>query len=226
MDKQNLKYENKEICKKCGGYCCKKSGCDYFVSDFESMKLDYLEKVLNTGRVSIIASFDFKRLSNGKLVYTPILSLRARNNNRDIIDLLSLKTRCASLEENGCHYDINKRPGGGSSLIPKENKQCYSKINKIEELKKWIPYQKILERLVKRYTKMSVTEKLKEDVENLIYNILNENFEEVLPEEIIDIKRMIPLLEECFPEEFLQAIIRYKNNNSKVPLRTKKKQKI
>ena len=29
-----MEYENKEICKKCGGFCCKKSGCDYFVSDF------------------------------------------------------------------------------------------------------------------------------------------------------------------------------------------------
>ena len=54
------------------------------------------------------------------------------------------------------------------------------------------------ERLVKAYVSLIKAEKitidkvptvLKEDVENLIYNILNENFEEVLPEEIIDIKK-------------------------------------
>ena len=45
MNKKDPKYENKEICKQCGGYCCKKSGCDYFVSDFESMKLYYLENI-------------------------------------------------------------------------------------------------------------------------------------------------------------------------------------
>ena len=43
MNKQDPKYENIELCKKCGGYCCKKSGCDYFVSDFENMKLEYLQ---------------------------------------------------------------------------------------------------------------------------------------------------------------------------------------
>lgn len=32
-----IEYENKELCAKCGGICCKKSGCDYFVSDFQSM---------------------------------------------------------------------------------------------------------------------------------------------------------------------------------------------
>ena len=26
---QDIKYEDREICKKCGGYCCKKCGCDW-----------------------------------------------------------------------------------------------------------------------------------------------------------------------------------------------------
>lgn len=50
------------------GIVVKKSGCDYFVSDFENMKLDYLETVLNTGRVSVVATCDFIRLPNGKLI--------------------------------------------------------------------------------------------------------------------------------------------------------------
>ncbi|MCI6265223.1 MAG: hypothetical protein MR598_00060 [Erysipelotrichaceae bacterium] len=227
MNKKDPKYENKEICKQCGGYCCKKSGCDYFVSDFESMKLDYLENILNTKRVSIIASFDFKRLNNGKLVYTPMLSLRARNNNRDIIDLLSFKTSCASLTENGCYYDIEKRPSGGVALIAQSKKNCYSEIDRLTELKKWEPYQKVLERLVKRYTKMSVIEKIKEDVENLIYNIYTKNFEEVFPEEIEDVYKMLPLLAECFPEEFEKAKSKYQklNPHNSVKLKKKIKQK-
>ena len=28
-------FENKEFCKNCGGYCCVKSGCDYWVDDFD-----------------------------------------------------------------------------------------------------------------------------------------------------------------------------------------------
>ena len=65
MNNQLNKYEDLEICKKCGGYCCKKSGCDYFVSDLESMKLEYLENLLDSGRVSIIATFNFRRLITG-----------------------------------------------------------------------------------------------------------------------------------------------------------------
>lgn len=221
MNKQDPKYENIELCKKCGGYCCKKSGCDYFVSDFENMKLEYLQEILDEGRISIIASFDFKRLKNGKLVYTPILSLRARNKNRDIVDLFSFKTRCASLEENGCYYDVERRPSGGVALIAKLERKCYSEIDRLEELRKWEPYQKVLRRLVKRYTKMSVDEKIKEDVENLVYNILTNNYQEVMKEELEDISSMLPLLQECFPEEFLKANERYSKKNTKKLIKSK-----
>lgn len=212
MSNQVDKYENLEICKQCGGYCCKKSGCDYFVSDLQSMKLNYIESLLDTGRVSIIASFDFRRLNSGKLIYEIILSLRARNKNRDAIDLFSFKTECASLTANGCYYDINTRPSGGSALIPCINEPCYSKIDRLEELKKWKPYQKVLEKIVKRRTNMSVTQKIKQDVENLIYNILTENFKDSARAELEDIAGMIPLLKECFPNEFINAELRYKKS--------------
>lgn len=29
------KNEDLSICKECGGYCCKKSGCDYWVDDLK-----------------------------------------------------------------------------------------------------------------------------------------------------------------------------------------------
>ena len=168
-----------------------------------------LEKVLNTGKVSIIASFNFKRLKNGKLTYEILLSLRARNTNRDIIDLLSFKTKCSQLTENGCSYDKKNRPSGGATLIPSEDGLCYSEINRIEELKKWLPYQKILEKLVKKYSKMNVTEKLKHDIEVLIYNVLTENYQDSAKEELRDIGRMIPLLRECFPNEVKSAMVTY-----------------
>lgn len=204
----NIEYENKEICSKCEGKCCKKCGCDYFVSDFESMETKYLENFLNQGYASIIATFKFERLKNGKLVLTPILSIRARNTNRDVIDLLSLKTKCLSLTENGCTFDINNRPSGGKHLIPKENFNCQSDIDKIEELYKYMPYQKTLQKLVKKYTGMSIDEKLKEDVKKLMNDLLNDNIEDVSPIELEEIKTLLPLLVEIYPEETRQA---YKN---------------
>lgn len=210
MNNIDYKNENIEICKQCGGYCCKNCGCDYFVSDLESMKLDYLESLLETGRVSVIGTFNFIRLNSGKLIYEIILSLRARNKNREAIDLFSFKTTCASLTETGCYYDLKHRPSGGAALIPCADKPCYSEVDRIEELKKWLPYQKVLAKLVKRKTKMKVDDKLKQDVENLVYNILTENFTDVSKREIKEIGNMIPLLSECFPKEFKNAEIRYK----------------
>ena len=80
------KLENREICEKCGGICCKKSGCDYFIEDFESLKLEPLEQKLKEGKISIIAVLNFKRLPNGKLTCETILYLRARNKKRGIVD--------------------------------------------------------------------------------------------------------------------------------------------
>lgn len=207
------KIENKDICRECGGYCCKKSGCDYFVSDFENMKIDYLNSILQEKRTSIVSALDFKRLSNGKLIVTPILYLRARNVNRSEIDLLSFKTTCASLEEDGCYYDLEHRPSGGASLIPVKNVMCYSNVDRVEELKRWLPYQNVLQRLVKRYTGMSVENKLKQDVENLFYDVLTENFDGIDKVEILDVLSMLPSLVESYPNEYQQACKRAKEGN-------------
>lgn len=216
------KIEDKSICAKCGGYCCKKSGCDYFVSDFESMKIDYLINVLNEGRTSIVAFLDFKRLPNGKLVCEPLLALRARNINRDVIDLLSFKTTCASLEENGCHFDLEHRPSGGAALIPGKNMTCHNSVDYLGELEKWRPYQKVLERIVKRYTGMSVYAKLKEDVENLFYDILMKNYDGVMKAELYDVQGMLPMLKEIYEEETIKAAIRVYHDDPLILERQKK----
>lgn len=52
---------------------------------------------------------------------------------------------------------------------------------------------------------MSVIEKLKQDVENLVYNYLTGNYEDSKQEEIEDIENMMSLLKECFPEECARA---------------------
>ena len=199
------KIEDRNICAECGGYCCKKSGCDYFVSDFESMKIDYLESILDTGRVSVVASCVFKRLPNNKLINTPILSLRARNINRNDIDLISFKTTCASLEENGCHFSLKDRPSGGATLIPCRDGVCYSEVDRLKELEKWQQYQNVLGKLVKRRTGMSVEMKIREDVENLFYNALAKTFDGVDDNELYDVQQMIPMLLEVYPEEYKKA---------------------
>lgn len=214
IDKLTMeKIENKEICASCGGFCCKKCGCDYFVSDLESTKIEYLESLLDTGRVSIVAFLDFKRLNNNQLICTPFLYLRARNINRGEIDLLSFKTTCASLENNGCHYDLEHRPSGGAVLEPSADGICRPRVDLLTEVLKWSPYQKILGRIVKRRTGLSVLTKLRVDAENLFFDILTDNIDGVMEIELLDVRKMLPMLIEAFPEEYKKAKKRSELNN-------------
>lgn len=209
-----MEYENKDLCSKCGGRCCKKSGCDYFVSDFKSIDKNTILKILETGNVSIVSAFKFEILTNGKEVVVPILYLRARNEDRGIIDLFSMKKRCSMLTSTGCSYNLEQRPGGGVNLIPNE-KDCKPLNNPLDELKKWYPYQNLLAKMVKRYTGKTVDMVLKSDVEEVFYEVLSEKFDGVDKLEIADISRCLPDLVKYYPEEYIKAKNR-KNNEIKL----------
>ena len=205
----NVIHENLEICKKCGGYCCKKCGCDYAAEDFLEIKMNYLLEKLNEGYISIVSAQNFERLKNGKIVNTPFLYLRARNLNRPVVDLLSMKTTCASLTKTGCKFDYQNRPFGGKNLIPVDGLHCYPDKDALNIVKSWSSYQKLLARLVKRLTGKSVEEKLREDVESLFYDLLCNRVEGVLEAELKDIYDMLPILIQTYPTEYLNAQQRY-----------------
>ena len=126
-------------------------------------------------------------MPNGKLYANPFLYLRARNIDRPIVDLLSMKTTCSMLTNKGCSYDLQNRPSGGVNLIPKENGSCYHKEDPLVKMKEWESYQKVLEKLVKRITGYSVEERFRLDVIDLFVNLMNENFEGISEFEINDI---------------------------------------
>ena len=195
------KYEDKDICSRCGGFCCKKSGCDYSTDNFTDLSINSLQEKLAEGNMSIVAMLTFHELSNGKLTVSPFLYLRARNKDRDVVDLLSLKKTCSMLTDTGCSYSLEDRPKGGVNLLPREPKPCVPDVDPYEIVKGWERYQKVLQRLVKRITGMSVDARLREDVINLYVDILEENFDGVSPIEIEDIRGMIFSLIKVYPEE-------------------------
>lgn len=203
--------ENKEVCKNCGGRCCKKSGCDYWPSDLPDKTYKGILKFLENGKVSIVAMMNFKRI-NGKLCNFPFLYLRERNTGRDVVDLLSMKTPCSNLTEHGCSYTYEERPSGGKNLTPSKDGLCYPKEDNLQKVLEWSPYQKQLEKIVKRYTGLSIDNKIKEDVVTLLTDINEENFKNVSELEIIDVKRMLPMLIECYKEQAEQVL----NNSNKL----------
>lgn len=64
------KNENLDICKKCGGMCCKKSGCDLWLDDIEDKTLKGVLQLLASEKYSIVALMNFKMI-NGKMCNMP-----------------------------------------------------------------------------------------------------------------------------------------------------------
>lgn len=209
-----MELENKELCSKCGGKCCKKSGCDYSVNDFSNKTFAGFIEVLKDGNISIVSSIKFNRNKDGKLLVEPVLYLRARNINRDVIDLFSMKTTCSMLTDKGCSYDTNHRPSGGLNLIPSENQQCYPYKNPISIVEGWISYQNILEKIVKKYTGKSIYDKLKEDIENTLYDFIIGKVDGVSIIEIKDMKNITPLLLEAYPDIAERILNKIKISNN------------
>jgi len=199
-------YENKEICAACGGRCCKKCGCDYAATDFIDLGINNLFNILMEGRISIVSAFSLERLHNGKIFLNPILFLRARNIDRPIVDLLSLKKTCSQLSDNGCSYTYENRPAGGRNLIPGADDTCYPAISQLDIIRTWQSYQRPLSKLVKKITGNTVDEQIKIDVENLFIDVLNQNFDGVSELEIVDIQTLLPHLVEAFPNEYENAL--------------------
>jgi len=212
---ESVTFEDKSICSECGGFCCKKSGCDYAPSDFENLQLDYLQKRLEEGHISIVSFQHFKKVK-GKLINEPFLYLRERNINRETVDLLSMKTTCSSLLESGCRYTLDKRPKGGVNLIPVKDGPCQPFINPLDIVLEWKNYQKVLHRLVKRITGKSVNEKMSEDVYKLFCDIRDKKTEGVMEAELYDINGMLPMLKDAYPVEHNKAASM--SNIANVPL--------
>ncbi len=209
---EQVKNEDLDICRECGGMCCKKSGCDYGIDDFSDRTMNGLLETLAVGDKSIVAMINFQTLANGNFIAVPFLYLRARNCDRDIIDLISMKTTCSMLTDNGCSHDYDHRPFGGRNLIPrrKSDGPCRPDVNPLDKIMEWEPYQKQLRKIVKRYTGKSVEEKIREDVEQLFYDVIAHNVKGVHKREIEDLEGFIPLLVRAYPKERENAIIRCK----------------
>lgn len=197
---EDVELVNSEICKNCGGKCCKHCGCSYSVDNFKLLSLKELKEKLEEGKTSIISQFV---ISKKNVSY--YLQLRARNLDRDIVDLFSIKNTCSSLTPTGCSFTKEERPQAGLLFIPKENNNCYGYYTNEIAYKEWINYQKVLEKLVRQYTNKSSLEKLKEDITNVAYTLTYNHTVLTKNGLNIEVDTLTPAEKEAF--EALNAII-------------------
>lgn len=154
----NIKtYTDKEMCKACGGLCCKQNGCVYIPSNFKSMNYSKLKKELLKGDISI-DGIPFDLPGNA---WTYILLLRARNEDAEIVDLFTSGGPCKMLKEDGCFYDEDQRPSLGLAVKPTKVKgPCEKMYDQDFVFNQWIRHQSTLELLLKDFTGKEIKEYL------------------------------------------------------------------
>lgn len=213
------KYINEEMCKECGGRCCKKGGCQYAPTDFENLKFNYLLEKLNEGYISIVAALDVNNI-NGRSYVTPYLYVKSRNVGRPVVDLYSLRTRCSALSDTGCMYDSEHRPSGGLNLIPAKDEKgrcCYPEKDPMEFIQMWQPHQNVLRKLIKQLTGKSAEAKLKEDIYNVFLDIFYYRFEGVSKEELREVLNDTLMLQMNFQQEYVNAVTTYIKQTGQMP---------
>lgn len=164
--------ENKTICSKCKGQCCKQMGCHFSPEDFKEISFEALKAEIDKGHISIdwwegnpfeeinysfIASIDEYDFGISEIdeddedTIERAYFLRAKNVGANIIDA-SWGGTCSLLTEKGCSLSYNDRPKGGRELIPVEgNKECITNYSKQDCAKEWHTYDDILTQLYDYY---------------------------------------------------------------------------
>lgn len=127
------------ICTKCGGKCCKNSGCYYSIRDFKEISLESLVRQLMKGYTSIVGiEGEFSGYENS-------LVLKVRNIGQAIIDIETpVQSPCILLTESGCMLKDEQRPYGGKALIPQKDHSCIIGYTLREAVEEWLPYQGLL----------------------------------------------------------------------------------
>lgn len=152
-DYSNSNYSKPEICKKCGGQCCRTCGCEFSPDDFKEISFEYLKGEMEKGYISIT-------YVDGESVFEDfgIYILRMRNKDRPVIDLESAPNQCIIWnKDTGCPFDYEHRPSGGKLLVPTEEvceglfmdiKKCHTDYTMILCCYEWKPHQRVLLKLV------------------------------------------------------------------------------
>lgn len=160
------KYINYEMCKKCGGACCKQNGCVYLPKDFKSFEPSEIIKELDKGKISI--SGQPVNFYNNKWTYIPYL--RARNKGAEIVDLITYGGPCINLTDSGCDLSEDKRPSCGLLVKPtKIGGPC--KRMKEDVGMQWLEYSEVLESLIKFYTNKNMIDVIASQISEKIVEI-------------------------------------------------------
>ncbi len=145
-------YEDAEVCRACGGICCKSNGCSLSPEDMlreiaeweagqaggktgsaDPTKMQ-IEKWLMAGNCAI-DSFSGKE---GTCYF-----IRMRHKCFTFIGVDAMG-ECIALTDRGCSLPFEKRPRGGRYLEGRADRHCLQHYTREQMIEDWMPYQKQL----------------------------------------------------------------------------------
>jgi len=145
--------ENKELCRKCGGQCCKHGAGGWFPGDLPPITEELLNDMLDNGY-----QFDWwegnptkEEKHNDKTAYY----LRPQHTNSiGKVRNPSWGGQCVFLGDSGCTKTWKDRPTQCKALQPNVEEPgtgCYweDRYGKREIAEAWLPYNDIIEKVIK-----------------------------------------------------------------------------
>ena len=135
--------ENKDICEKCQGRCCKSMSGIYNPNDFKTITVESILEYINNGNISIDWWEGDVRPNINELAQT--YYLRPRHKGADIIDP-GWGGECTFLTDQGCKLVYSNRPQNCRDLMPNiDHTKCnLGSMSKAKYITMWLPYQDIL----------------------------------------------------------------------------------
>ena len=135
--------ENKDICAKCKGECCKCMSGIYAPDDFNEISVESLLECFSHGQLSI--DWWEGDIRDGFDEFSVTYFLRPRHKLADVIDP-SWGGECTFLTDMGCSLVYSNRPQNCRDLIAHaDNSKCnLGDMTKKDYIKMWVPYQQIL----------------------------------------------------------------------------------
>ncbi len=134
--------ENVNLCKECGGECCKQIGGHYSPKDFEQITVKSLKEHIDKGYTSI--DWWEGDVKDGPLERT--YYLRARNYCANVVDP-SWGGACGLLTPQGCQLPFSQRPYACKALLPKSDGKCKQTYSKKQCCLDWYNHQSVLSTL-------------------------------------------------------------------------------
>ncbi len=147
-DYDNPKYQNPDMCAKCGGKCCKRCGCFFSPDDFSVLNFEALVNEIEKGYITI-ELIDLDQFYMEGFAWV----MRMRNKNGPIVErrMIRPNSECIMLTERGCAFGYEHRPTGGRLLIPCEHGECESDYSTEKAIREWLNYQRLLRQLVEHF---------------------------------------------------------------------------